>query len=113
MVSLFFFTFFQGNDKTAPERTASDRWLTVDSLYSYRLFQPESGTWGYDIRKKDKQVIHQPAIPALPGNKGFARKEDARKVAFLVIGKMRKGESLPSVSREELHQLDIQALITN
>lgn len=50
-------------------------------------------------------MIHQPAIPGIPGNEGFKTKEAAQKVADLVVNKIKKGEMPPSVTIEELKKL--------
>ena len=68
-----------------------------------RLFRSGCG-WGYDIVCNGRTVIHQPFIPALPGEKVFPDRRSARKVAGLVAGKIRAGES-PAVSTEEILEL--------
>ena len=45
--------------------------------------------------------------PGMPGNSGFKTDADARKVAEAVISKLKKGEMPPTVSEEELKQLNI------
>ena len=64
-------------------------------------------TWGYDIYMEKRLFIHQPGIPALPGNEGFKTKADAEKVARLVIGKIKKGEMPPSVTLEEMKKIKV------
>ncbi len=61
-----------------------------------------NGTFGYDILSDGKLLIHQPNIPGLPGNEGCRTREDAEKLAALVMDKIRKGEMPPTVSNEEL-----------
>jgi len=75
------------------------------------LHSPSSilkNTFGYDISMEGKMMIHQPSIPGLPGNKGFDTKEQAEKVARLVMGKIEKGEMPPTVTTEELKNLGIE-----
>jgi len=72
---------------------------------TYKIIPAEANTWGYDIYNTGKLFIHQPSIPAMPGNKGFATKAAAEKVAKKVIEKIRKGENPPTVSVEEMKQL--------
>lgn len=67
--------------------------------YSRRLFRSGDG-WGYDIGCRNSVVIHQPLIPALPGEMPFPDRKSARKAAGMVIGKLRSGES-PALSVEE------------
>ena len=74
-------------------------------VFIYKIIPAANGTYGYDIYADGKLRIHQPAIPAVPGNDGFKTKEAAEKVAALAIAKMKKGESLPTISSEELKKL--------
>jgi len=64
--------------------------------------------WGYQILVGDKLYITQHVIPAVEGNKAFTTKEQALKVANLVISKMKKRVGLPAVSYRELDSLGIQ-----
>lgn len=64
-----------------------------------------NNTWGYDISVGDKLMIHQLNIPGMPGNEGFKTKKAAQKTADFVIGKMKKGEMPPSVTKEEMKKL--------
>ena len=70
-----------------------------------KLIASEGNTWGYDILVEGKRFIHQPSKPGLPGNRGFATKEKAQKVANLIIQKLRKGAMPPSVTIEEMKEL--------
>lgn len=74
---------------------------------SYKIISATNGSWGYDIYTNLKVTIHQPIIPGRPINEGFKTKEDAEKVAKLVIEKMKKGEMPPTVTQEELKNLGI------
>jgi hypothetical protein len=72
-----------------------------------KIIPSENKTWGYDIYNKGKLLIHQPSIPALPGNAGFSTKADAGKVAKKVMEKIDRGEYPPSVSIEEMKELGV------
>src|SRR3954451_7973660 len=72
---------------------------------TYQLVPSENKTWGYDIYINGKLFIHQPSVPALPGNAGFTTKTAAEKIAKKVIEKIRKGENPPTISIDELKQL--------
>ena len=72
---------------------------------TYRLIPGINNTWGYDILVNGKLTIHQPSVPALPGNEGFRTKENAGKAAKLAIKKMKKGEMPPSIDAEELKKI--------
>jgi len=67
----------------------------------------ENNTFGYDIYMYDAMFIHQPSRPGLPGNPGFATEEDARKVAELVIKKIRNNEMPPTITIDELRELGV------
>ena len=71
------------------------------------IINAPNNTYGYDILLDGKMMIHQPSIPAMPGNEGFKTKADAKKTAELVISKIRKGEMPPTVSVEELKKLKV------
>ena len=72
---------------------------------TYKIIPATGKTWGYDIYNNNKLFVHQPTVPALPGNQGFATKTAAEKVAKKVIEKIGKGESPPTVSVDEMKQL--------
>jgi Domain of unknown function (DUF4907) len=74
----------------------------------YKIIDGIDRTYGYDIFINGRKVVHQPSVPCLPGKPGFHNKEDARKVALLVIEKIRKGNMPPSVTRAELKVLRVQ-----
>ena len=76
-------------------------------VITYKLIPGFNNTWGYDILVDKRVKIHQPSIPALPGNEGFTTREKAEKVARLVIKKMKNGESLPGITKEELKNLKV------
>lgn len=77
-----------------------------DSL-TYTILINQDKTYGYDILKNGKVLIHQASIPGVSGNKGFDSKNNAQKVAVLVIKKIRKGEMPPTVTKEELKKLGV------
>jgi hypothetical protein len=74
---------------------------------TYTIIPAANNTWCYDIYMEGRMFIHQPSIPGLPGNEGFKSKADAKKVAMLVIEKIRKGEMPPSVTSEEMKKLKV------
>lgn len=60
--------------------------------YRLKVIETENGNgYGYQILCGDWVVICQPYIPSLPGRKGFALEEDARKVGNLVLERIRQG----------------------
>ena len=64
-------------------------------------------TFGYDILLHGKPLVHQPNIPALPGNEGFSTKEKAQTVAEFVVKKIRKNEMPPTVTIEDLSKMGV------
>lgn len=77
------------------------------SKFIYKIIIAPSKTFGYDIYCDKKLLIHQSSVPALAGNNGFKRKSDATKVAKLVIIKLTEGEMPPTVSIEEMKNLNV------
>lgn len=81
-------------------------------FYSYQLFENIDSTGalhgiGYDIYNGNKRMIHQVNIPGEPGNDGFVNREEAEKVAQLVITKLQSASGFPTILREELDSLGI------
>lgn len=76
--------------------------------FAYIIIPAENNTFGYDILSDNKKLIHQPSIPGLAGNKGFATKQDAEKVAKLVMNKVSHNIMPPTVERRELDSLKIK-----
>ena len=72
-----------------------------------RIISSANNTFGYDILLQGRPFVHQPSIPALPGNEGFKTKERAQRVAELVVKKIRGGEVPPTVSVEELNSMGV------
>ena len=81
--------------KQSEQKTSKDQ-------MQYVTFQNADGTFGYDILSAGKLIIHQPNIPALPGNAGFYNEDDAVKTANLVIQKINAGIMPPSVTEAEI-----------
>lgn len=63
--------------------------------------------WGYDIYVNGKKTIHQPIIPAVPGNNSFKTENDAQKVGLFAVDKMLKEGSLPTILIKELDSLGV------
>ena len=74
---------------------------------TYNIIQGAENTYGYDILVDGKLMVHQPTIPAVPGQKGFTRKENAEKVAQLVVSKIKAGVIPPTVTRQEMEKLGV------
>ena len=74
---------------------------------TYKIIPAANKTWGYDICNNNKPIIHQPSIPALQGNNGFATKTAAEKVAKKVIEKINKGENPPTITIDEMKKMGV------
>jgi hypothetical protein len=79
----------------------------ANTKLTYKIINAPKQTYGYDVFADGRLMIHQTSVPALPGNEGFKTKEDASKVAALVIGKIRKGEMPPTISIDEMRTLKV------
>ena len=79
----------------------------ANSKLAYKITDAPKHTYCYDVFADGRLVIHQASAPALPGNEGFKTKEDATKVALLVIEKIRKGEMPPTISIDEMKKLKV------
>ncbi len=77
----------------------------TNTVYTYKIIDAANGTYGYDVYAGGKLRIHQPTIPAMPGNEGFTTKAAAEKVAQLVIQKIKRGEMPPTISVDEMKKL--------
>ena len=79
----------------------------ANTKLTYKIIDAPNHTYGYDVFGDGKLMIHQTSVPALPGNEGFKTKDDATKVALLVIEKIRKGEMPPTISIDEMKTLSV------
>ena len=74
---------------------------------STKIISSAHKTFGYDILLNGKPLVHQPSIPAMPGNDGFTSKEKAQKVANFVVKKIRNNEMPPTVTIEDLNRMGV------
>ena len=79
----------------------------ANTKLTYKVIDAPKHTYGYDVFADGRLMIHQTSAPALPGSEGFKTKEDATKVALLVIDKIRKGEMPPTITIEEMQKLKV------
>jgi hypothetical protein len=73
--------------------------------FKIETFKRSNG-WGYDIKLKNKILIHQELIPSIAGNQRFHSEMEAKKVACLVIKKLER-KTLPTIYQQELDSLGI------
>ena len=74
--------------------------------FEISTFQTANG-WAYQIRQNGKLVLDQPNIPGRPGNAGFQSQADAQRVAELVKTKLQAKVFPPTVSEDDLKNLNI------
>ena len=79
----------------------------ANTKLTYKIIDAPKHTYGYDVFADGRLMIHQTSAPALPGSEGFKTKEDAAKVALLVIEKIKKGEMPPTISIDEMKELKV------
>lgn len=72
---------------------------------SYKVIIVANNSFGYDIFDGDHRIIHQTSTPGLSGNQGFRRKQDAEKVASLVVQKLNRHIVPPTVTIHEMDSL--------
>lgn len=77
----------------------------VKDIYSYHVIKAPNNTWGYDIYKENKLVIHQTSKPAIEGNMGFSSVSKAQAVATIIIKKLRAGIIPPTITRAEIENV--------
>jgi len=92
--------------------TSGSQSLTIQSSSksenTYRIIPSMNNTFGYEILVNEKVLIRQTNIPGMPGLNGFNQKEDAIKVAQLVLEKLHQGIMPPTVVKHELNELKIK-----
>ena len=71
-------------------------------IYSFQTFINPDKSFGYDIFRDSVKIIHQPHIPAIPGNMGFKTEIQAKKVAEHVIQKLENGTMPPTIDSAEI-----------
>jgi len=75
------------NVNASPNTTASNS--NINASFQVKAFKGENG-WGYDIYENGKLSIHQPNIPALPGNNGYTTEAEAQKNGELTVEKIKE-----------------------
>ncbi len=76
------------------------------SQYELQTTRTPTG-WGYQVMLNGKTVIDQPTVPGLPGQRGFASEDLARKVGECVVSKLHQGQFPPTLTPPELSQLGV------
>lgn len=108
---IFLIAFFSSISKIYAQVTTPPSMPSAEQIakanITYKIISSEGGGYGYDVFVDGKKLIHQPNIPGRPGVAGFKNREDSKRVAELVIKKMKSKEMPPAVTDEELRQLKV------
>ena len=116
LLMLFIMACFPGTSISTDEPTGKQKFEKektqqknpyADAQITIRIIPSANKTFGYDILLYGKPLVHQPTIPALPGNEGFTTKERAKKVAGFVVKKIRRNEMPPMVTIDDLNTIDV------
>lgn len=94
----------QGTPKSTSTPSAEQ---IAKAKITYQVIESEGGGYGYDVFVDGKKLIHQTNIPGQPGVAGFRKKEDSRRVAELVVRKLKNKELPPSITDDELRRLKV------
>ena len=76
------------------------------SEYQLQVIRTSAG-WGYDVLSQGRLILHQPTIPGAAGDRGFSHENQARQVGERVIRKLKEGEGLPTITPDELRDMNI------
>jgi len=79
----------------------------MSAALTYSIIGAPNGTFGYVILSDGKLLIRQTNLPGQSGVEGCRSKADAEKLAAFVVKKIQKGEMPPTVTTDELEQLDL------
>lgn len=80
----------------------------LNSKIEYKIFSNDTTAdaslhgFGYNIFIDGKLYVHQPHIPAVSGNNGFASAGNAEKAAAFIVYKIKNNILPPSVTQHEL-----------
>lgn len=77
-----------------------------ESIFRVETMTLDNG-FGYTVALNGKKMISQTVIPAIEGNHYFKTREDALKVGQAVLMKMLKSSELPTITPEEIEELNI------
>lgn len=91
-----------------PDTSIQQFYKDSQLVVTYNIIPAAGNTYGYNIFINGKKVIEQLTIPTKQGNRGFTNRNDAAKVAALVVQKIKHGQMPPTISEEELAKLHIK-----
>lgn len=87
------------------KQKAANKERAAKIQFQYFVIKAANQTFGYNVYADGHLYLHQPIIPGVAGNNGFADTATAGRVARLVIRKLRMGEMPPTITQEELKQM--------
>lgn len=87
-------------------RSSSNDKAKAVASYDINAYQTSNG-WAYQISQNGKLIIDQPTVPGRPGIQGFKTEIEARNVANLVCNKLKAKIFPPTVSEDDLKNLNI------
>lgn len=76
--------------------------------FQYFVIKAANQTFGYNVYADGNLYLHQPTIPGIAGNNGFADTASAGRVARFAINKIKMGEIPPTITLQELKQLKVK-----
>jgi Domain of unknown function (DUF4907) len=98
-------------DNTVIQQPAANKEISSDTkvILEVKTYQNDSAIkeWGYDIYADGVLYIHQPHIPAVPGNKGFQSVQKAETAGNFAVYKIRNNILPPTISVVELDSLGL------
>jgi PBP1b-binding outer membrane lipoprotein LpoB len=98
------------NSTQQSQEQQNDKKETVLNTVDIKTFPNDTplNGFGYDIFIDNKLMVHQPNIPAVAGNRGFASQEEANKIGSFVAHKIKNNIMPPSVTVQELDSLGVK-----
>ncbi|MEN9743478.1 MAG: hypothetical protein RLZZ65_1283 [Bacteroidota bacterium] len=88
------------------QKSATSKKTKEANRFEIHTLQSANG-WAYQIFENGKLMIDQPCIPGKAGVAGFSTEQDARNVANLVTNKLKAKIFPPTVSEDDLKNLNI------
>jgi hypothetical protein len=104
---LFIFSGLPGTSISADEAVKQQKNPYANAEIAIKIIPSANKTFGYDILLYGRPLVHQPTIPGLPGNEGFATKKRAQTVAEFVVKKIRNNEMPSTVTIDDLNNIRV------
>ena len=98
-------------DNTVIQQSVANKDVSADTnvKLEVKTYQNDNTIkgWGYDVYADGVLYIHQPHIPAVPGNKGFQSAQQAETAGNFAVYKIRNNIMPPTISVKELDSLGV------